>query len=222
MPSIALSRCLNVLRLVVLFVATLIPVSFAQADGGNDNGNDNGNDDVATTESKGHFQAGTTHYNLGRFEDAIGEYRKAYELKNDPVFLFNIAQSYRQLGHAERALFFYRRYLSTAPESPHRNDVQTRIDELEKQIKATPAARAEADPIAMPPSVPQPANQPEALLVEPQESVANDQSVVHTWWFWSAVGAVVVVGGAALVLALSAEDNDVPKTTLGNWDVRVD
>jgi tetratricopeptide (TPR) repeat protein len=206
-----LSQRLNVLRLAALFVAMLSPVAFAQAEEG---------------ESRAHFQAGTNHYNLGRFEEAIGEYRKAYELKNDPVFLFNIAQSYRQLGHADRALFFYRRYLSTAPESPHRNEVQTRIDELEKQQNASPAtvAKVEPKPVALPPSVSQAATQPDALLVEPKPILPaeNNQSVVRTWWFWSAVGAVVVVGGAALVLALSTENDDVPKTTLGNWDVRND
>jgi len=201
----------------MLFWCVLGLASVAHADGEADDG--------TTKAARAHYEAGTTQYNLGRFEEAIGEYRKAYELKNDPVFLFNIAQAYRQLGHADRALFFYRRYLSTAPDSPHRDEVQTRIAEIEQKqseekqsVHAAPEAAN--DPLKEPPLVPEPEESASTLVGDRSETESESQSVVRTWWFWSAVGAVVVVGGAALVLSLSDDDDDVPQTRLGNWDLR--
>ena len=53
--------------------------------------------DRATQEAKTHFQAGQTKYKLGRFDEALADYSKAYELKPIPSFLFNIGQCHRQL-----------------------------------------------------------------------------------------------------------------------------
>jgi tetratricopeptide (TPR) repeat protein len=212
-PAIAVPAQSNVLRFAILFWCVLGSASVARADGPSD--------DATTTAARAHYQAGTTQYNLGRFEEAIGEYRKAYELKNDPVFLFNIAQAYRQLGHRDRALFFYRRYLSTAPDSPHRDEVQTRITELEQKQDEHPVPPAPSDkPLVQPPAMPEPEETSTALLADTSETDTETHSVVRTWWFWSAVGAVVVVGGAALVLALSDDGDDVPQTRLGTWDLR--
>lgn len=83
-----------------------------------------------------HFQKGTTHYNLGRFDEAIQEFEKGYEQVPDPVFIFNIAQSHRLKGDAARALFFYKRYLALSPDAANRAEVEAFIGELEAQLKA--------------------------------------------------------------------------------------
>ncbi len=49
----------------------------------------------------------------------------------DPVFLFNIAQCHRKMGHDKEAVDFYKSYLRNAPNAPNRADVQKRIQELE-------------------------------------------------------------------------------------------
>ncbi len=64
------------------------------------------------------FVEGNLAYDLARFQKALDAYSEAYRLMPLPGFLFNIAQCHRQLGHAERAGFFYRRYLSLSEEEP--------------------------------------------------------------------------------------------------------
>jgi hypothetical protein len=82
-----------------------------------------------------HFDRGAKLYNLGHFQESIPEFEKAYELDPSPIFLFNIAQSHRQLGNKERALFFYRRYLEQAPNAANRDDVQKRMKDLEASLQ---------------------------------------------------------------------------------------
>ena len=50
--------------------------------------------------AKEHSSRGTSYYDLGRYDEAIKEFEAAYQLKNDPAFLFNLAQSYRLAGNA--------------------------------------------------------------------------------------------------------------------------
>ncbi len=60
----------------------------------------------------------TKAYDLGKFEEALELFSEAYEAKELPGFLFNIAQCHRQLGDFERARFFYKRYLDLSPKRP--------------------------------------------------------------------------------------------------------
>src|SRR4051794_36245020 len=83
-------------------------------------------------EAKNHYDRGIVQYNLGHFTDAITEFEKAYELDPSPVLLFNLAQAYRQAGDTDRAIFFYRRYTTLAPNAKNRGEVEKRIKELEE------------------------------------------------------------------------------------------
>jgi hypothetical protein len=91
-----------------------------------------------------HFDEAIKHYNLGRFAEAIAEFEKAYDADPAPILLFNIAQSHRQLGNKEKALFFYRRYIEQAPDAPNRPEVEQRMKDLaqsleqEKELKQRP------------------------------------------------------------------------------------
>jgi tetratricopeptide (TPR) repeat protein len=81
--------------------------------------------------AKEHFNQGTRHFELGHFQEALGEYEAAYMAVPDPVFLFNAAQCHRKMGHDKEAVGFYKSYLRNAPNAPNRADVQKRIQELE-------------------------------------------------------------------------------------------
>ena len=138
----------------------------------------------AAAGARSHYERGTSFYNLGQFEEAIAEYRKGYELKADPVFLFNIAQSYRQLSANDKALFFYRRYLSVDPGATNRAQVEERIAQLEKLTAdqalaksapppspeapaATAPSRAPYVPIPVSPRAPESAAAPSLAASEP-------------------------------------------------------
>jgi tetratricopeptide (TPR) repeat protein len=88
------------------------------------------------TAAREHYARGTSYYDLGKYDDAIKEFEAAYQLKNDPAFLYNLAQSYRLAGNAERALHFYRTYLRYMPKAPNRAEIGDRIAALEKQVAA--------------------------------------------------------------------------------------
>jgi tetratricopeptide (TPR) repeat protein len=86
------------------------------------------------TAAKEHYARGTSYYDLGKYDDAIKEFEAAYQLKNDPAFLYNLAQSYRLAGNAERALHFYRTYLRYMPKAANRTEIEDRIAALERQV----------------------------------------------------------------------------------------
>src|SRR5580700_4366913 len=78
----------------------------------------------------------TVEYNVGRFDEALDLYTKAYERYPKPVLLFDLGQCHRQLGHYERALFFYHGYLRGQPNAPNRALVEKFIDDSQKQLDA--------------------------------------------------------------------------------------
>src|SRR5262249_14457042 len=125
-----------------------------------------------------HFEEGSAAFSLGEFTRAIDEYRAAYKLKRDPVFLYNIAQAYRLAGDLSQALFFYKSYLSNLSRAPNRDEVEDRIRTLDAQLKAQtkiqttppngtvpPGSVAPAPAPAAPPA-PSPAATPPAPAVE--------------------------------------------------------
>lgn len=99
-------------------------------------------------ESASHVTAADTHYQLGRFAEALAEYSKAYELYAAPPLLFNIAQSHRQLKNWERAVFFFEGYLRARPKAKNRPLVEELLADsqrlLEKERAAAAVKQAEA------------------------------------------------------------------------------
>jgi tetratricopeptide (TPR) repeat protein len=89
--------------------------------------------------AKEHWSRGTSFYDLGRYDQAITEFEAAYQLKNDPAFLFNLAQAYRMAGKHERAVHFYKTYLRYVPKAPNRADIEEKIKTGE-QLAAQQAA----------------------------------------------------------------------------------
>jgi tetratricopeptide (TPR) repeat protein len=86
------------------------------------------------TAAKERYAHARSLYDLGHFAEAAKEFEAAYELKNDPAFLYDLAQSYRQAGNPERALHFYRTYLRYVPKPANRAEIDARIAALEQQL----------------------------------------------------------------------------------------
>jgi tetratricopeptide (TPR) repeat protein len=99
-------------------------------------------DKDAKQEAKARFVSGQSHYNLNELTEALGDFKEAYRLLPDPVFLYNLGQCERQLGHLEEAVRFYRSFLREQSKAPNRQDVVHKIDEMEATLKAK---QAEAD-----------------------------------------------------------------------------
>ncbi len=107
-------------------------------------------------EMKQLYERATRAYDVGKYNEAIEEYQKAYEIGGDPPMLYNIAQAYRLNDQPGEALRFYRRYLQRAPGARNREDVERKIADLEKQVeeRRKAAAAATPPPVVAPPIVP--------------------------------------------------------------------
>jgi tetratricopeptide (TPR) repeat protein len=162
--------------------------------------------------ARAHHEQGRSSVAAGRYEAAIAEFRRAYELKADPSYLYDIAEAYRGLGVPERAVFFYRRYLSTHGNPPNRAEVENQIAELEPP---PPPAVIEPTP---PPHELVVGAPPLAVATAPMHVVSDrERSVVGRWWFWTAVGALAAAGATVAILAATKDrGSDVPQTPLGN------
>jgi len=102
-------------------------------------------DNSALQEARALTSEATIEYNVGRFEQALNLYTKAYERLPKPALLFNLGQCQRQLGHHERALFFFHGYLREKPDAPNRALVEQLIEDSQRQLDAQREAEAHSD-----------------------------------------------------------------------------
>jgi tetratricopeptide (TPR) repeat protein len=100
-----------------------------------------------------HYEAATTHFNLGEFDQAAEEFRQVYKAVPEPSVLYNIAQSFRLAKNAQQALFFYQSYLRSAPpQAPTRLEVERRIKDLQAQLSGNAPAAPPPD-MSVPPDL---------------------------------------------------------------------
>ena len=86
--------------------------------------------------AKQHFDEGRTFFDLGRFRDAIGEFKRSYVLFPTPETLFMLGQCHNQLGEPRQAIHFYRRYLEQKGDVADRAEVEVLIREAEAKARA--------------------------------------------------------------------------------------
>ena len=106
-------------------------------------------DDEATEQARRHYQEAQKQFDLGMWDTAVVEFTKAYELRPDPNFLYNMAQAYRRGGNLRRAIDLYKNYLIKVPKSPQRAEVEERIQSLQRQLdEEEREAKRTAPPLA--------------------------------------------------------------------------
>src|SRR5438309_2197887 len=57
------------------------------------------------------FVSGMKHFDLGEYKQALADFKDGYRAKEDPVFLYNVAQCYRMMKQNSDAIRYYRLYL---------------------------------------------------------------------------------------------------------------
>lgn len=92
-------------------------------------------------DAKAEFNQGNVSYNLGKYDEAIAHFEKAYSLSRVPEILFNLGQCYRKLWEGDkkselgrRALHYYQALVREAPQSRVRADADQFIAELEPAV----------------------------------------------------------------------------------------
>ncbi len=101
-------------------------------------------------EARDAFEEGAASFRLGKYQAAIEAWERAYKLRPDPAFLFNIAQAYRQADDGAHALDFYRRYLAASPTAANRAEVEQRIEQLTAGTSSPTVASADAGSLTLP------------------------------------------------------------------------
>jgi tetratricopeptide (TPR) repeat protein len=94
------------------------------------------------------------HYDAHEYDAAIADYQTAYRAMPDPLFLFDIAQSYRKLDDCDHALQFYREYLQARPSADNRDQVERFIDKMTACAMPEPEWGASATATDRPPVQP--------------------------------------------------------------------
>jgi tetratricopeptide (TPR) repeat protein len=85
------------------------------------------------------FREGTVHFEAGRYGEAAGEFRKAYELKPSWKLLYNIGQSEAASRNYGLALQAFERYLAEGGdelETDRRDEVLAEVERLRKMVGA--------------------------------------------------------------------------------------
>jgi tetratricopeptide (TPR) repeat protein len=157
-------------------------------------------------EVKLHYQRATRAYDLQKYQEAIDEYQKAYEISGDPPMLYNIAQAYRLADQPAEAVRYYRRFLQRMPNARNRDDVERKIADQEKlaeeRRKSEPAAPSQPTQTKPPPIVevkppspvaPSVTSPPVVSPVPPAAEASHTGTVVG----WCLIGAGLIVDGVA-------------------------
>jgi tetratricopeptide (TPR) repeat protein len=157
----------------------------------------------ARAKAKAQVERAQIEYELGRFDEALAGYTRAFELYPAPALLFNLGQCHRNLKNPERAIFFFEGYLREAVKL---DDDRRRLTEdliaeargeLERQqIAAAVAGAHSPPPLIVPLPTPAPVTAPVVLLDQDRERSRGRTSVAHKWWFWTAIGVATAAAGA--------------------------
>lgn len=171
------------------------------------------------------FEAGRAAYDGGNYEDALSFFEQAYARAPRPQLLYNIGQAADRLRNDPKALASFKAYIAALPNAPNRVEVENRIRALERNLQApsvaTPPTATTATPAPAAPVAPTPSPAAEPMAPTPQQTAAaapspdplqtpvprasDNGGVTSKWWFWTAIGAVVV-GGVVTAIALSSGD----------------
>lgn len=165
------------------------------------------------------YEQATAAFGLGHYAAAAEKYEAAFSLRPDPALLYNAAQSYRLAGNKPRALELYRNCLRLYPNFRNADDARRQVTNLKAEIEQEQDAKAATvpppvavapAPVAPPPIAAQPpvaaAASTPLLLDRPAPTATApaaeaDRPFTSKAWFWTAIGAVVVGGTVAVLLA---------------------
>jgi len=90
-------------------------------------------------EARRRFTRANQFYRQGNYREALLVYQAALDLFEEPVILYNMAQTYEKLRNPGMAAHFFERYLKLRPKAPDLAKVTRRVEELKKQARVSVA-----------------------------------------------------------------------------------
>ena len=137
-------------------------------------------------EAENAYKYGQSLYMKEDYENAAKQFKAAYDLDPDPVYLFNIAQALRLGTKCKDASDYYHRYLTEAKKAPNADAVKAYIVEVDECAKAQQPVV-----VAPPPVDPPTADPPPIAPIQDTRSSGSKKRLVG-----------YVVGGAGVGLAV--------------------
>lgn len=170
------------------------------------------------------FQQAETHYQEGRYLDALDLYKGAYAKRPLAGFYINIGQCYRQLLRWKEAIAAYEMYLKLAPKGKHRARARELIALCNKEQDKLSAAKKPAPAAAVDPGAKKPddmvstkpvAPPPEPVATVPTSAPSKEPEVakkrgLSKVLFWGGVGltgALLATTAITGAMALSKSDD---------------
>jgi len=183
--------------------------------------------------AKEYFEQARRLYDVGKYQEAIEAYQKAYLNVEDPVFLYNIAQSHRLNNQPEDAIRFYKNYLRRSPEAANRGEVEKKMEDLQKEIddKAKglnkPPTQPTVEPVTPavstpPPVQPAPVSNtlpPPVVIDAPIQPPSENNSWRTTGIVLAGVGGVLFVTSVITGALANKAAKDVEKGPVFDPDV---
>ena len=154
-------------------------------------------------EARERYTAAQKLFDQARYEEAVAEFQKSYELSRYPAILHKIALSYDQLGNLDQAIDYYQRYLDADPKSERRSGIEARIAKLEelKEQKQPPPA----------PTPPAATVVPTATAVTAAPAPRRTP-VYKKWWLWTIVGVAAAGLAVGLGVGLAPPSSPTPSS----------
>jgi hypothetical protein len=91
-------------------------------------------DDPQLDAAKAAFDAGKAAFDAGKLDDALAKFKESYQLSKSPFLLYNIGHTYDARGDKAKALYYFQQFLAkTDASAPLRDEVQKRVDALQKE-----------------------------------------------------------------------------------------
>lgn len=118
-----------------------VVLALSLASGGVARADDN---DARNAQALDLFEKSEVAYDTGRFADAIALLRRSYELKKEPVLLYNLGRAYEGLGDLGAAAQSYEAFLAAQPNTQDRGALERRIATLRRQLAERDALRKQA------------------------------------------------------------------------------
>lgn len=87
--------------------------------------------------AKGHFLKGRELFDAKKFDLAIKEFKSSYRLSRNAMLLYNVAFTLENLKQKQKALFYYKKFLTDAPAAaPNRDHAMERGKKLARELDA--------------------------------------------------------------------------------------
>ncbi|HJL14521.1 MAG TPA: tetratricopeptide repeat protein [Sandaracinaceae bacterium LLY-WYZ-13_1] len=96
---------------------------------------DASDDEARDQRARVHFQAGTNYFQVSDYENAVREYRQAFELSGRVELMYNLYLCHERLGHLAQAARWLERYLADAPNPRRRENLRARLATMRRRLE---------------------------------------------------------------------------------------